>query len=260
MLKKLFKKTKPTMKTFGLIGASLCHSFSKVYFENKFKEEGLSTHSYLNFEISDINALINLIQQNPYLCGLNVTIPYKQQVIRFLDEIEKDAQFIGAVNTIKIERQGEKTKLIGYNTDAYGFETSLKPHLKKHHKKAIILGTGGGARAVKYILRKYGISVVEISRNPLKSIQVSYGMLNKNIIKERLIIINTTPLGMYPNTTEMPDIPYEYIGKDHILFDLIYNPTETEFLKTGYKQGATCINGQLMLEQQAEMSWKIWNQ
>jgi shikimate dehydrogenase len=260
MLKKLFNKTKNMMKTFGLIGTSLCHSFSKAYFENKFKKEGLSTYSYLNFEINDIQVLTNLIQQNPYLCGLNVTIPYKRQIIKLLDEIEKDAQFIGAVNTIKIERYREKTKLIGYNTDAYGLEVSLKPHLKKHHKKAIILGTGGASKAVEYVLRKHGISVMEVSRNPLKSAQVSYGMLNKSIIKERLIIINTTPLGMYPNTKEMPDIPYEYIGKDHILFDLIYNPVETQFLKQGYDQGATCINGQLMLEQQAEMSWKIWNQ
>ncbi len=246
------------MKTFGLIGASLSHSFSKSYFENKFKSLGVA-YKYENFELKDIDGLIELIKNHSDLAGLNVTIPYKEQVIRYLDEIETGAQFIGAVNTIKIERQKEDIKLIGYNTDAFGFEVALKPHLQKEHKKALVLGTGGAKKAIEYVLKRLGIGVIEVSRNPLKSIQVSYGMLSKRLIEESLLIINTTPLGMYPNVNEYPDIPYEYIGEEHILFDLIYNPEETVFLKKGKEKGAICINGQLMLEQQAEKAWEIWS-
>lgn len=246
------------MKTFGLIGKTLSHSFSKSHFERKFKAENLD-YQYLNFELDNINEFPNILKNNPEICGLNITIPYKQQITKFLDEIDKEAKFIGAVNTIKFHRTSAGTSLIGYNTDALGFEYALKPHLKKHHQKALILGTGGVSKAVKFVLKKYGISVLDVSRRPLKVYQMSYGLLNKEIIEDYLIIINTTPLGMHPNSKTFPEIPYEFIGKNHLLFDLVYNPAETLFLKKGKANGAQIINGLQMFYYQAEQSWKIWN-
>jgi len=246
------------MKTFGLLGKSLLHSFSKSYFDKKFESENLN-YQYLNFELNNIEDLPELLSNNPDICGLNVTIPYKQQVIKFLNEIDKEATFIGAVNTIRIIRKGNKITLIGYNTDAYGFEHSLKLHLKKHYRKALVLGTGGASKAVGFVLRKHGISVTDVSRHPLKLNQISYEFINKNTINDHLIIINTTPLGMHPNESSFPKIPYEFIGDQHLLFDLVYNPAETIFLKKGKENGANTVNGTNMLHLQAEQSWKVWN-
>lgn len=246
------------MKTFGLIGNPLTHSFSKSYFEQKFKSEGLN-HKYLNFELQDIDEFPKLIKEHPELCGLNVTIPYKQQVIRFLDEIEKEAHFIGAVNTIKFQDTGGKTKLIGYNTDAKGFEMALKPYLKNYHKKALILGTGGASKAIEFVLKKLGKSCTEVTRRPLKANQISYGLITKQLMEEHLIIINTTPLGMHPNNEEAPELPYKFIADSHLAFDLIYNPSETAFLKKARNNGAQTINGLKMLHYQADLAWKIWN-
>ncbi len=246
------------MQTFGLIGNPLGHSFSKKYFEKKFKKEGLDCE-YLNFELNTIEEFPTIIEKHPELAGLNVTIPYKQQIIRYLDKIDKEANFIGAVNTIKFERSNSQTRLIGYNTDAMGFEISIKHLLKKHYKKALILGTGGASKAVEFVLKKNGIAVREVSRRPLKANQMSYGLVNKQIIEDHQVIINTTPLGMHPDKDAYPDIPYKYINEDHLLVDLIYNPEETIFLKKGKENGATVINGEKMLLAQAEQSWKIWN-
>lgn len=246
------------MKTFGLIGKSLSHSFSKSYFEKKFNSEKLD-YQYQNFELGEINEFPQLLIDNPEISGLNVTIPYKEQIIKFLDEIDKDANFIGAINTIKLIRTSTTTSLIGYNTDAMGFEYALKPHLKPYHHRALILGTGGVSKAVKFVLNKYGIGVINISRRPLKPDQMSYGHVDKQVIEEHPIIINTSPLGMHPDTDTYPDIPYKYIGKNHLLFDLVYNPAETLFLKKGKENGATIVNGIEMLYHQAEQSWEIWN-
>ena len=246
------------MKTFGLIGKSLSHSFSKSYFEKKFNSEKLD-YQYQNFELEEINEFPQLLIDNPEISGLNVTIPYKEQIIKFLDEIDKDANFIGAINTIKLIRTSTTTSLIGYNTDAMGFEYALKPHLKPYHHRALILGTGGASKAVKFVLNKYGIGVINISRRPLKPDQMSYGHVDKQVIEEHPIIINTSPLGMHPDTDTYPDIPYKYIGKNHLLFDLVYNPAETLFLKKGKENGATIVNGIEMLYHQAEQSWEIWN-
>ncbi len=246
------------MKTYGLIGKSLSHSFSQSYFKEKFKSENLDCQ-YLNFELNEINEFPQLLTNNPKIGGFNVTIPYKEQIIKFLDEIDKEAKFIGAVNTIKLTKSGKTVSMIGYNTDALGFEYTLKPHLKSHHRRALILGTGGASKAVKFVLNKYGIGVIDISRRPLKKDQMSYGLIDKQVIDEHLIIINTTPLGMFPNRETHPDIPYEYIGKNHLLFDLVYNPAETLFLKKGKENGAIIVNGLEMLHHQAEQSWRIWN-
>lgn len=246
------------MKTFGLIGKTLSHSFSKSYFEKKFKINNLDCQ-YLNFELENIEDFELLLQNNPNISGLNITIPYKQQIIKFLDEIDKDANLISAVNTIKFHKTNSKKTLIGYNTDTLGFEYALKSHLKSHHQRALVLGTGGVSKAVKFVLKKYGIGVMDVSRRPLKTDQISYAYINKRVINEHLIIINTTPLGMYPNIQNYPDIPYQFIGKHHLLIDLIYNPAETIFLNKGKENGANVVNGLEMFYHQAEQSWKIWN-
>lgn len=245
-------------KIFGIIGYPLSHSFSKKYFEKKFADEKLN-YKYLNFEIKNIDEIKSLLKKHPDIQGLNVTIPYKQQVIKYITGIDKEAYTIGAINTIKIDKIKNKTLLTGYNTDIKGFEITLEPKLKKHHQKALILGTGGASKAIKYVLQKFGFTITEVSRNPLTKNQLSYEMVDKQIIEENQIIVNTTPLGMYPNINECPNIPYEYINSEHVLFDLIYNPEETQFLKKGKILGACTINGLKMFYAQAELSWEIWN-
>lgn len=247
------------MRTYGLIGYPLEHSFSQKYFTEKFKREGLSQYQYVNFPLEHIELINEIIDRDSTLLGLNVTIPYKQQVLRFLDEQDEISQKIGAVNTIKIDRTGGNVKLKGYNTDAYGFYHSLQPHLKKQHDNAIILGTGGSSRAIAYALRELGIHFIYVSRNPKEKSQLSYSDLCGPVLCNFQIIINTSPVGMYPDIQNAPDIPYEFISKDHILFDLIYNPEETLFLKKGKEKGAQIINGLSMLHLQAERSWEIWN-
>jgi shikimate dehydrogenase len=229
------------------------------YFNDKFRNENIKDCRYLNFPIDAIEKLPSLISQNTDLAGLNVTIPYKEKVIEYLDGIDRTAEEIGAVNTIKIKRSVNWTLLTGYNTDAYGFHSSLVPHLKKSHRKALILGTGGASKAVAYTFNQLGIIYVFVSRNPRKDNHISYGDLTEDIINDFTVIVNTSPLGTYPDTDKFPDIPYEYITGQHLLYDLVYNPEMTKFLKKGSEKGAKIINGLMMLHLQAEKAWEIWN-
>ncbi len=259
------------MKKYGLIGYPLGHSFSKDYFTEKFKREGLTDCVYEVYSIPNLSDFEELIKENPDLCGLNVTIPHKIGVMYYLDKIDDAAKAIDAVNCIKIVKEnpaesyfsGElssmKVKLIGYNTDAYGFEKSLTPLLQKYHQEALVFGTGGASRAVTYILDKLDIDFQLVSRKSGRK-QIKYEDLNKEIIEDHLLIINTTPLGMAPNINDCPDIPYEYLTSKHLLYDLVYNPEETEFLKRGKDHGATIKNGMEMLLLQAEKAWEIWNE
>lgn len=247
------------MRTFGLIGYPLEHSFSQKYFTEKFKKENLTGHRYVNYPIERIELIRDIIAGDQSLIGLNVTIPYKQQVFTYLDEMDETSRKIEAVNTIRIERSGGEIRLKGSNTDVWGFYHSLKPYLKKKHDSALILGTGGSSKAVAYALEKLGIHFMYISRNPGKKNQVSYQDLCGPVLYQFQIIINTSPVGMYPHIQDYPDIPYDFITKDHILFDLIYNPEETVFLKKGKQKGAQTVNGLRMLHLQAEKSWEIWN-
>ncbi len=248
------EKTEKLQHRFGLIGKNISYSFSKRYFIQKFKELGLDNYSYENYDFQNIEEFKSLISSNSNIKGCNVTIPYKESIIQFLNEIDSKAEKIGAVNTIKFTNKGT----IGYNTDAYGFQKSIEPHLKKHHTNALILGTGGASKAVKYVLEEMGIICVYVSRKPLKN-QIGYTDLDEKIIKKHTVIINCTPLGTYPNVNLKPDIPYLYITKSHLLFDLIYNPNKTAFLSAGEEYGACICNGQDMLENQAEEAWRIWN-
>jgi len=247
------------MKQFGLIGYPLSHSFSAQYFSEKFYRENIHDCSYELFPIQNISELELLVKNNIFIKGLNVTIPYKESIISFLTSIDNTAKEIGAVNTIRII-DNKNFILHGYNTDAFGFEESIKPLLKKNHQKALILGTGGASKSVAYVLKKLGIEFLFVSRNKsnINSI-LKYEELNKKIISSHQFIINTTPLGMFPNINEMPDIPYDLITKDHLLFDLVYNPSETLFMKNGIKKNAVVSNGMQMLYLQAERSWQIWN-
>lgn len=247
------------MRLFGLLGFPLSHSFSVKYFTEKFNNEGIIDCVYQNFEIPDINALPDIIAQNSNLVGLNVTIPYKEQVIPFLDELSTEAQKIGAVNTIQIVRNNKGVKLIGHNTDCYGFHQSLKPLLQLNHHKALILGTGGAAKAVEYVLKNLGLEVLYVSRNANKINELNYSDLEGDVFKKFKVIINSTPLGLYPKIEECPEIPYELIEKDNLLYDLIYNPAETKFMSLGLKKGAMVQNGLAMLQLQAEKAWEIWN-
>lgn len=242
------------MIKYGLIGYPLSHSFSKKYFTEKFILESIKNVSYDIYPLKNINELQGLIKSEPSLCGLNVTIPYKEQVISILDEMSSVVEKIGACNCIKIENE----KLIGHNTDVLGFERSLLKKLKPCHSAALVLGTGGGSKAVQYVLNKYGISFLQVSRAK-SSNTIAYEELNKELISTHLLIINTTPLGMYPNTESAPTLPYELIGDSHYLFDLVYNPIKTIFLKNGELYGAEIENGSDMLVDQAEESWTIWN-
>lgn len=240
---------------FGLIGKNIDYSFSRGYFSAKFENEDLS-HSYVNFDLKSIEEFKSIFDSNDNIKGLNVTIPYKEKVIPFLDKLNKKAKKIGAVNTIKITKKG---KLHGYNTDYYGFLESISPLLKKHHKKALILGTGGASKAVAFALKKLKIKYRFVSRSQKSDKFISYAELKDEIINTHQIIINCSPVGTFPNVNECPDIPYDGITEDHIMYDLIYNPDKTKFLQIGEQQGATIINGRKMLELQAEKAWDIWN-
>ncbi len=246
------------MKKYGLIGFPLGHSFSRNYFNNKFADEKIDAE-YVNFEIPSIQDFRRVIEENPNINGLNVTIPYKQQVIPYLDELDADAEEIGAVNVIKFIREaGQKLKLVGYNSDVVGFMGSIKPLLKPHHRKALILGTGGASKAIVYGLRKLGISSVFVSRTK-KEGMLTYDELTPEIVQEFTVIINCTPVGMFPHTDACPALPYECLTGKHLLFDLIYNPEETLFMKKGAAQGAITKNGLEMLLLQAIGAWSIWN-
>ena len=242
---------------YGLLGYPLGHSFSRNYFNNKFEAEDIDAE-YINFEIPDINMLMEVISEYYNLNGLNVTIPYKEQVIPFLDELDEDAANIGAVNVIKIIHKNNDLLLKGYNSDVVGFCDSISPLIKPHMKKALILGTGGAAKAVCYGLKKLGIESQFVSRKKTEN-TITYPEINKDIIDEHHIIVNTTPLGMYPNVDDCPDIPYELLTEKHLCYDLLYNPDETLFMKNAKGYGATVKNGLEMLLLQAFVSYEIWN-
>lgn len=237
------------MKIYGLIGKNISYSFSQNHFNNKFKNENILNSQYINFDIDNLSELNNIFNINNY--GFNVTIPYKETIIPYLDSLDYHAEQIGAVNTIKIENE----KKIGFNTDWIGFKKSIEPLLKLHHTKALILGTGGASKAVIYALKQLQIETLIVSRNG----ETTYEDLSKEIIQNHTIIINCTPVGTFPNTDSAPEIPYQFITKNHLVYDLIYNPAETLFLKKCKENGAVTKNGLEMLEIQAEESWKIWN-
>lgn len=245
------------MRVFGLIGFPLSHSFSPDYFAQKFIKEGIEDAEYRLFPLENIDKINDLLSIENNICGLNVTIPYKQQVIPYLDEVDETARAIGAVNTICVFRSATGYKLKGYNTDVIGISDSLKG--QEHHKKALILGNGGASKAVIHVLNQLHIAHTTVSRNPKANDQISYNQLSEKIIHENTLIINTTPLGMAPNTNTCPAIPYQSIGENHFIFDLVYNPKETLFIKNAHKSGAKTINGILMLYSQAEASWQLWN-
>jgi len=263
------------MKKFGLIGFPLKVAFSKNYFEEKFARENLNDHSYELFPLADISEFLELVKNQPNLCGLNVTIPHKKTVIEYLDELDESASEVGAVNVIKFEKNG---KLVGYNSDVFGFEQSFLPLLKPHHKSVLILGTGGAAAAVAFVLRKHNIPYRFVSRqktaetltyaditchsreggNPLANWGIA-GRARNDDNNNFNIIINTTPLGMPPNTNDFPDLPYDKITADFLCYDLIYTPERTQFLAKAEQHGATIKNGLEMLHLQAEKAWEIWN-
>jgi shikimate dehydrogenase len=245
-------------RKFGLIGYPLTHSFSGKFFNEKFRNEGIDAE-YLNFELENILQLPHLIGSHPDLEGINVTIPYKEEVIKFLDHINETAAQIQAVNTIRINRSGHHVSLHGFNTDIYGFQESIKPLLQKYQNKALVLGTGGASKAVVKALMNLGIDSILVSRNPEWRGEISYNDLDEDVMTSYKIIINTTPIGTYPNTEGCPAIPFEFITSKHLLFDLIYNPEVTEFLNQGKLRGATVTNGLGMLHLQALASWEIWN-
>lgn len=246
------------MKIYGLIGFPLKHSFSARFFAEKFQQENIESQ-YLNFEIESITMLPQIIRNNLNLVGLNVTIPYKESVIRYLDELDDTAKNIGAVNVIQIRRREHEVYLKGYNSDVIGFRDSIVPLIsKKNHKKALILGTGGAAKAVRYALESIDIECRYVSRRPTDN-EYIYADLTKDILDEYKVIVNASPLGTFPNIDQCPAIPYEFLNKNHLLYDLVYNPPVTKFLSLGAKQGATIKNGYEMLQLQALAAWSIWN-
>ena len=276
------------MNTYGLIGYPLGHSFSRKFFTEKFEKEGIDAQ-YLNFEIPSIEEFPEIIKNNPELRGLNVTIPYKQQVMQYLDEISEEAKAIGAVNVVRIERpspqpspimgretmrnagnkpdglpikgdmsEGLRGSLIGYNSDVIGFVESIRPLLKAHHKKALILGTGGASKAIRYGLEeKLGMKTLFVSRSAQEGM-ITYEEVTAEVLKEYEVIVNCSPVGMYPHVDECPALPYEAMNENNLLYDLVYNPLETLFMKKGAEQGATVKNGLEMLHLQAIASWKFW--
>lgn len=248
------EKTGRQERKFGLIGRNIAYSFSRGYFQTKFEKLCLEDYSYVNFDLEDISQFPDLIKKNPNLVGLNVTIPYKEQIIPYLTKLDDVASAIGAVNTIKFSPEG----LIGFNTDAYGFEQALLPQLQEHQQHALILGTGGASKAVAYVLQQRNISVRFVSRKP-EGDQLTYEELDQEVLKKHTLIINCTPLGTWPNVEAKPQIPYSFLTEQHFLFDLIYNPEKTAFLLEGEKRGTAISNGLKMLEMQAEKAWEIWN-
>ena len=245
------------MKKYGLLGYPLGHSFSRNYFNQKFEAERIDAE-YLNFEIPEIKEIKNVIKENPELNGLNVTIPYKEQVIPYLDDLDEDARLIGAVNVIKFSKGlFGKVKLKGYNSDIIGFKQSIEPLLKEHHHKALILGTGGASKAVFQGLKQLGVASTFVSRKA-KEYCITYEEITPKVMEQYTVIVNTTPLGMYPNVNACPDIPYDLLTSDHLLYDLLYNPDETLFMRKGKEKGAVVKNGLEMLLLQAFAAWEIW--
>lgn len=239
------------MRKFGLIGKHLGHSFSKNFFKHYFEEYQIDA-TYENFEMEDISQVSNLLDQG--VEGFNVTIPFKESILPILDQVSDEAAEIGAVNCVKIENG----RLIGYNTDAFGFQQMIKPFLTNKHERAVVFGTGGASKAVAYVLMQIGIDVIYVSRNPEGAKQFRYEDVNEYMLNACKLLVNTTPVGMYPNVEESLPIPYEWLTEDHLVVDLIYNPEKTEFLRKSEAEGATILNGETMLKQQALKSWDIW--
>ncbi|MEG1543968.1 MAG: shikimate dehydrogenase [Tannerellaceae bacterium] len=245
------------MRKYGLLGYPLGHSFSKTYFNQKFEAEKIDA-TYINFEIPNIKEIKDVLKENPELCGLNVTLPYKTQVIPFLDDLDEDARLIGAVNVIKFSKgMFGKIKLKGYNSDIIGFKQSIDPLLNENHRKALILGTGGASKAIFQGLKQLGIGSTFVSREA-KEGAILYEEITPKIMEQYTVIVNTTPVGMFPQTAVCPNIPYDLITRNHLLYDLLYNPDETLFMKKGKAQGATVKNGLEMLLLQAFAAWQIW--
>lgn len=244
------------MHVFGLIGRNLSHSFSRSFFEKKFSELGLHDHVYRNFELASISGLPGLLKADPTVKGLNVTFPYKVAVMEFLDELSPEAAEAGAVNCIKVYNG----KTIGHNTDVYGFSQSIKPFLDRHHENALILGTGGASKAVSFALKKFGIQQFFVTSDPGKKNGNTYLYpdVNDRMLASCKLVINCTPLGMYPQVDQCPELPYHCFSGEHLAYDLVYNPPETLFLKMAAASGAAAVNGLSMLHLQAEKSWQIW--
>jgi len=245
------------MDKYGIIGLPLGHSFSPGFFNEKFQNEHIDA-IYEKYELPQIEALQEVLASNPELRGLNVTIPYKQQCIPFLDEVSEEARAIGAVNVISISHNGKKVYLKGYNSDIIGFSRSIEPLLENHHKKALILGTGGASKAVEYSLKKLGLETIKVSRYERPD-TIQYEKITPDVIREYNVIVNCTPIGMYPHTEECPQLPYSAMDNHTLLYDLIYNPDETLFMKKGRENGAIVKNGLEMLLLQAYASWEFWN-
>lgn len=245
------------MNTYGLIGYPLGHSFSKGYFTEFFTKQAIDAE-YKNFELPSIELLPNILKAEKTLCGFNVTIPYKQQIFNYLDEIDEAAQTIGAVNVVKVMRHNEGIHLKGYNSDYIGFIDSIRPLLTPQHTHALILGTGGASKAVDYALRQLGMKTLFVSRTEKEDI-LSYDKLTPEILEKYTIIINTTPLGMFPKVNECPPLDFTSIGSKHLLYDVIYNPERTLFIQYGEERGATTCNGMDMLIGQAKAAWEIWD-
>lgn len=245
------------MDKYGLIGYPLGHSFSRGFFNDKFSAEKIDAE-YLNFEIPSIDDFPDIIETTPELRGLNVTIPYKLQVMDYLDEVTPEARAIGAVNVIRFEGTGKNRRLIGYNSDVIGFTNSIEPLLRPHHKKALILGTGGASKAINYGLKKLGLETVFVSRTKRDNC-ITYADITADVLREYEVVVNCTPKGMFPHTEECPDIPYEHLTYNNLLYDLVYNPDVTKFMQEGKKYGAVVKNGLEMLILQAIGAWEIWN-
>lgn len=242
---------------YGLIGYPLGHSFSAKYFAEKFEKENINAE-YRNFPLENISIFPEIISKNPNLRGLNVTIPYKQDVMKYLDSLDENARRIGAVNVISVAHTADGVKLTGHNADVIGFMDSLRPLLRPHHRKALVLGTGGASKAVIDGLRQLGVDPQYVSRTRREGI-LAYSDVTPDVLEEYTVVVNCTPLGMYPNTGNAPAIPYDSLTEAHLLYDLVYNPEETLFLKKGKEQGAAVKNGLEMLHLQAEASWNFWN-
>lgn len=246
------------MEKYGLLGYPLGHSFSRNFFNEKFANEGIDAE-YVNFEIPTIDDIMEIIAENKNLKGLNVTIPYKEKVIPYLDEMSAEARAIGAVNVVKVIRASNEVKLKGFNSDVIGFTRSIEPLLESHHKKALVLGTGGASKAIKHGLKQLGIEYTMVSRREVDG-TIQYKNITPEVLQEYTVIVNCTPSGMYPHVNECPELPYEAMSSKHLLYDLVYNPDETLFMKMGAKYGAKTKNGLEMLLLQAYASWEFWHE
>jgi shikimate dehydrogenase len=246
------------MRKYGLIGYPLGHSFSKSYFTEKFLRENIEGCTYENFPLSDLSQLPKLLSDVIELKGLNVTIPYKSEIFNYIDILDPEAIEIGAVNVLKIKHSGDKIQLSGYNSDVTGISDSLSPYFSRKIKNAIVLGTGGSSRAVCYVLKKQGINIIQVSRHKKPGI-LDYSEVNEEVLTNAGLIVNTTPVGMFPHTGNRPVLNYSLLNENHILFDLVYNPELTFFLRSGMERGCSVITGLKMLHSQAEKAWQIWN-